>query len=59
MPVTSEAIVGNRRAGATAVADQVTAPSFTRDDNTGIAPQVQPSAEVRDWVEFAQKYLRQ
>ncbi|GMV50350.1 MAG: hypothetical protein AMXMBFR67_18930 [Nitrospira sp.] len=38
MPVTSEAIVGNRRAGATVVADHVTAPPFTNDDNTGMAP---------------------
>lgn len=27
-------------------------------DNVGIAPQLQPGAEVRDWVEFAQKYLK-
>jgi len=38
IPVTNDAIVGKRRAGATAVADQVTDPSFTRDDKTGITP---------------------
>lgn len=28
-------------------------------DNVGIAPQVTPGTEVRDWVEFARNYLRQ
>lgn len=28
-------------------------------DNVGVAPQVQPGAEVRDWLEFAQRYLKE
>lgn len=43
IPVNSEAIVGRRRAGVTAAADQVTDPSFTKRLKTGIAPVLRES----------------
>src|SRR4029077_14140521 len=38
IPVINDAIVGNRNAGFTAVADQVTAPSLTKRLRVGIVP---------------------
>ena len=38
MPVNSDAIVGNRNGGVTAVADHVTDPSFTKRLMTGMGP---------------------